>query len=342
MHRKICSMAFVGLVAAALVGSIGVSPASATDPPVVPRVVDIVGVGSDTTQDVVGQVGPTLATSGYAPNYNAGGQNVKLYSFDATGPSPIVTTQGCAPITRPNGSSAGVAALLADQNAGTNCIDFARSSRVKNPATDGNLQFVPFATDGVTWATFPRVVGGAIFNAPKDLTTAQLKSIYECSVTNWNQVGGRSAPIAPFLPQSGSGTRSFWLSAIGVTTVGPCVDQTVQENSGEAIPVASRPNAILPYSIAKYIAQTAGVSEDLRAGAVLRNINGTKPLTAQGKLNTNFTPVNLRQVFNVLKPADAGTNKFKNVFGTGGFICTRDDITRTFGFAPLPAAQCGY
>lgn len=343
MLRRICSMATVGLAAAAMVASLGVSPAAATDPPVVPRVTDVVGVGSDTTEDVIGKVGPTLATSGFYPNFNAtAGTSYKMYAFDALGPSPIVTTQGCAPITRPNGSSAGVAALLADEQAGTNCIDFARSSRAKDPTKDGDLQFVPFAQDGVTWATFPRVPGGTTFNAPKNLTTAQLTSIYLCSTTNWSQVGGRNAVIKPFLPQSGSGTRSFWLSAIGVTTPGPCVDQSIQENSGEAVPVGDRPNAIFPYSIAEYVAQTSGVAEDLRAGSVLRNINGTRPLNAQGKLNTNFTPGFLRLVYNVIKPADAPTLKFKTIFSRQGFICTNDDITRTFGFAALPAAECGY
>lgn len=342
MYRKLRAAIITIVAAIAVVAPLGMSPASATDPTVVPRPGDIVGVGSDTTEDVVGRVGPTLATSGIYPNVNAvSPASIKMYAFDATGSATIVTKQGCAPITRPNGSSAGVSALLADQAAGTDCIDFARSSRVKG-SNDGSLLFVPFAQDGVTWATFPGTVGGTTFNAPLNLTTAQLTSIYTCSVSNWSQVGGRNAPIEPFLPQSGSGTRSFWLGAIGVTSPGPCVDQSVQENSGEAVPAASRPNAIVPYSIAEYVAQTSGVVDDIRAGSVLRAINGTRPLTAQGRLNPSFTPSFLRQVFNVIKPEDATSVPFQRLFGRNGFICAKDSIVVTFGFAPLPAAQCGF
>jgi ABC-type phosphate transport system substrate-binding protein len=322
-------------------------PASArtlTDPPSTPPKSDLVGVGSDTTQDVIGLDGETLAKSGFASNYNATDPASKLWSFDAFGdPAEIVTSEGCDPITRPSGSSAGIAALKADEAAGTNCIDYARSSRVKNPATDGDLVFVPFARDGVTWATFPVKEGGKKFNAPTNLATADLTAIYSCTVTNWSQVGGKDAPIIPFLPQSGSGTRSFFLAAIGVATPGGCVQQPegLEENNGEMIPEESRPNAILPYSIARYSAQKSGVSDDVRAGATLRNIDGRKPI-AKGKLNADFAPAFLRLVFNVLKPADMPSQSFKKVFGTKGFICKNPDITRTFGFGTLPKKSCGY
>lgn len=345
MHARIRWAVTVAAAAVALVATMGVIPASATDPETTPRLQDIVGVGSDTTQDVVGQDSGNLATSGYTENVNAiSPPSLKVYSFDATGSATITPAQGCAAITRPNGSSSGITALLNDQAAGLGCIDFARSSRVKNPATDGNLIFVPFAKDGVTWATYPTVPGGSTFNAPINLTTAQLGSIYNCTVTNWNQVGGQNAAIKAYLPQSGSGTRSFFLSAIGVTTPGPCVlsPAVFQENNGEEVPSADRPNAILPYSIAKYIAQTSGVSADVRGGSVLKNINGTKPLTSGGRLNTSFTAAFLRDVFNVIKPEDAGSSAFVRLFGRSGFICQRDNITQTFGFAALPASQCGY
>lgn len=344
MHASVRWAVSVAAVAVAMVATLGINSASATDPTVTPRVQDIVGVGSDTTQDVVGKVGPTLATSGYAPNVNAiSPPSVKVYSFDAFGSPTITPAQGCAEITRPTGSSAGITALLNDQAAGTQCIDFARSSRAKG-ATDGNLLFVPFARDGVTWATFPTTAGGTTFNAPVNLTTAQLTSIYNCSVTNWNQVGGRNAVIKAYIPQSGSGTRSFFLSAIGVTTPGPCVlsPGLFQENNGSEVPLADRPDAILPHSISSYVAQSTGISADVRAGVVLRNINGTKPLTTGGKLNTAFTPAFLRDVFNVIKPEDSGQRAYQLLFGRNGQVCQRDDITSAFGFAPLASASCGY
>jgi PBP superfamily domain len=96
---------------------------------------------------------------------------------------------------------------------------------------------------------------------PASLTLAQLKSIYLCKITNWAKVGGRSAPIEPFLPQTSSGTRAFWLTALGggKTPIKPggCVSDesnTLQDNQGTS-PVLNSPGAIVPYSVADYIAQ---------------------------------------------------------------------------------------
>jgi ABC-type phosphate transport system substrate-binding protein len=329
-------------VCLALVG-IGVGPAFATDPSPTPPRASIVGVGSDSAQDVMEKVGTTAARSGYSRNYNATTATFKLWGYDATGSATIVTKTGCAAITRPNGSGSGIAALKADEASGGRCIDFARSSRVKNAATDGDLLFVPYARDGVTWAAFP-TAGSTAFHAPANLTTAQLKSIYTCTVTRWSQVGGGRFPIVPYLPQASSGTRSFFLTAIGVTKPGACVRQpaALEENNGALIPSADRPNVIVPFSTAKWIAEKSTVSKDVRAGATLRKINGTAPLTATGSLNTGFTKTYLRLIYNVIKPADKTKPEFSKVFARAGYICAHPSIARAFGFAALPTTQCGY
>jgi len=344
MTARLRTTMAASVTAAALGATLSALPAAAavaTDPPNVPAKSDVVGVGSDTTQDVMGLDSGDLATSGFAANYNATDPKNELWSWDATGSATIKPSKKCDEITRPNGSSAGITALLADEASGEECIDYARSSRVKNPTTDGDLVFVPFARDGVTWAAFPKKDGGNKFNAPGDLSTEQLQDIFECAVTNWDEVGGKDAPIEPFLPQSGSGTRSFWLTAIGVTTPGACVDQSVQENSGEAVPAADRKNAIIPYSIAKYLAQSNGIGDDVRAGADLRNINGTKPVK-KDKLNADFSAAFLRDVFNVLKPADLDNNSVSKIFGTNGYVCDHTEITKAFGFGVLKGDDCGY
>jgi len=65
----------------------------------------------------------------------------KLYSWDAVNPTsgavgdPIVTKSGCTSVPRPNGSSAGILALIANAKTSDGkhfCIDFARSSRPRN------------------------------------------------------------------------------------------------------------------------------------------------------------------------------------------------------------------
>ncbi len=339
-------LSVVGGMAAclALLGGVVSPPAYATDPTPRPPKASIVGVGSDTAQDVMEKVGTTLARSGYSRNYNTTTTTFKLWGYDAVGSATIVTKTGCAAITRPNGSGAGITALKADEARNTGCIDFARSSRVKNTATDGDLVFVPYARDGVTWAAFPSAAGGTTFHAPLNLTTAQLKAIYSCTVTRWNQVGGANFPIVAFLPQAGSGTRSFFLSAIGVTAPGSCVKQpaTLEENNGALIPATNRPNAIVPFSTAKWIAEKRTVSTDVRSGAVLRRINSTSPLTATGTLNASFSAGYLRLLFNVIKPVDRTKVQFTKIFSRTGYICTHPSVATAFGFAALPSTQCGY
>src|SRR5215813_8711099 len=96
--------------------------------------------------------------------------------------------------------------------------------------------------DAITWAT------QTVTAAPKTLTPAQLSAIFTCADTNWSQVGGKNAPIKAFLPQAGSGTLSFWETALGITP-GPCVSDagnTLEENEG-VNPVLNNPGTIFIY-----------------------------------------------------------------------------------------------
>lgn len=220
---------------------------------------DVVGVGSDTIQNVMDQ---------FSADFNKGlssATSAHLYSWDATNPitgaigDNIVTKHGCAAIPRPDGSSGGITALDT-QNKTTGddpCMDFARSSRDRAPtdppyAANG-IAFTTLAGDAVTWATQPGT------NAPASLTAAQLNEIYSCTVTNWNQVGGKSGTIAPFIPQPSSGTRAFFLAAIGVTTPGSCVSDdngNLEENEGvNPVLNTNKANVIFPFSVGKYLAE---------------------------------------------------------------------------------------
>lgn len=254
--------------AAATVAAMAVAPVAMADPPgkTVPKPTDVVGVGSDTIQNVMDQ---------FSHDYNAAHTGNKLYSWDATNPKTgaihdnIVTKKGCSAIPRPNGSSEGIVALTTENKmtSGHACMDFSRSSRNRAPTDPayaaGGISFIALAGDALTYATQP----GS--NAPKNLSTKQLFEIYTCKVTHWNQVGGKShAKIAAFIPQSGSGTRSFFLTAIGIPTggsPGTCVSDvptkavpggTLEENEGVNPALnKNKANVIVPYSIGKYLAE---------------------------------------------------------------------------------------
>jgi ABC-type phosphate transport system substrate-binding protein len=319
----------LGAAAAITVAGVGVASAD----PANANAVKIAGTGSDTTQFIMDAI---VAAYDKAPAH----ASTYIGSWDATGSATVNVkpSKGAAcNIARPFGSGAGITALRSSIAAGDGCLDFARSSAGK--ATDGSqsdLSFYQFARDAVSWVTF---AGGP---TPATLTTAQIQGIYNCTITNWNQVGGKTGNILPYLPQSTSGTRKFFLGAIGVTSPGPCVNtlnNTLNENDGNAIAASAGANknlVIAPFSVAQWLSDSKHLSPDIRGGAVLRKINGTAP-TSLGVLNAKFTPAFVRLVYNVTSSTAPAT--VTNLFKTGGFVCSQGALIRKWGFGTIK--NCG-
>ena len=324
-------------------------------------------VGSDTTSSYMGGVAPGF-NADPAANPNAHivrntpptlpnpGSFAIPSDFNAQYnlgcPAFSYTNPGNLP---PNGSSSGINALLADTQT---CVDIARSSRGRG-SEGANIDFWAFATDGVSWSEF----GGV---APATLTLAQIRGIYLCDqpggnplFTNWNQVGGLNAPIKRFLPQTGSGTLSFFESKVlglssaqqGVLDDSACTGNPlpprVQENQGSAVPAVDRPNAILPYSYGVWTAQSAGSEPDTRAGAVLGSINGVAPTITSVGVNGAFFAK--RYVYNVVKNTAltlAPSLEFMGVqTNKVGYICQNNfnaNLSKAlFGFVPLSNSATG-
>jgi ABC-type phosphate transport system substrate-binding protein len=302
-----------------------------------PAETDATGVGSDTITPVTDQ----LAT-GY--NGTIASTAPHEYTWDAVNPingqigDSIPIKTDCSNIPRPDGSSAGINQLktFTKSTSGPFCTNFARSSRPRGssdpPYAAGGVAFTVLAGDAVTWGV-PTVNTAA----PASLTPAQLNAIYTCTDTNWSQVGGSSQAITPFLPQSGSGTLSFFLAAIGVTTPGSCVSNvgnTLEENEG-VNPALNTPGGIFIYSVGDFIAQTQhsdpcvlstclGNSSgvvcnhtpdknaffcDVHGVMNLREINGIAPISGSGSsetINTAFPSTFDRTLFNVV-PWDPAT-----------------------------------
>ncbi len=259
--------------AAATVTAMAVVPAAMADPPAgtTPKAGDIVGIGSDTIQSVMDQLS-------VAYNKTVKSSAPHLYSWDATNPvtgaigDSITLKKGCAAFARPDGSGAGITALTTENatTSGHPCIDFARSSRNRAPTDPayktGGISFITLAGDALTYATQP----GS--NAPASLTPQQLFQIYTCKARHWSAVGVKGSKgretIKPYIPQSGSGTRSFFLTAIGFPSgaaPGTCVsDESTKGNPGGRLEEnegvnaglnTDKANVIFPYSIGKYIAE---------------------------------------------------------------------------------------
>jgi hypothetical protein len=273
-----------------------------------------VGVGSDTIQDVLNALGGASPYPGpggtnstyYLPIHSSVASGSKsLSSFDAipqggsaSAPGCITSKLGGPSYDRPNGSSNGIAALshAVDPTPANNVwqastasctgapinvagqIDFARSSRGPKTQVTNALTYIPFAGDGVTYAY--------IQHGTQDithLTTAQLTALYNGG-TGTISVGGDT--VRACLAQTGSGTVSFFLGAIGDTVANATTSATnsgcftapgLEENGADAF--LAKANSInvtddyvIMFSAGSWISQANGVAPDRsgvgRAGGV--------------------------------------------------------------------------
>ncbi|MGY4982773.1 Ig-like domain repeat protein [Streptomyces sp. 900105755] len=337
MRRLRSQAAFVA--AAVVAGGIALASPAVADPDA-GAFRQLVGVGSDTTQDVLNALaGDTINGTSYSATAVKSADGAGIASYDAIEPgtgstsSKITTRSSGTAFARPNGSGAGRIALsesltgVKDSTGASvkDQVDFARSSG--GPSASGTtLTYIPMARDAVGVA----VKGSAL----DTLTVDQLREIYTGQLT---QLNGQT--LHPKIPQSSSGTRKFFMNAIGVTndTLSPNV-AVVQENQANS--ALTEDGALVPFSVGSWIAQINGVSPDYSktaaaAGGHLASVQlpgddgATSPVTT---VNGKLAPVNAyyenatfgRDVYNVvptrsIDPTSIFFNKdLYDVFVTSG------------------------
>ncbi|MFK0157376.1 hypothetical protein ACIQVL_12670 [Streptomyces sp. NPDC090499] len=321
---KVVSRRRTGACTGALALALGaVAVPAYADPNPVTDYRQLAGVGSAVTQDVMNAMGDAITNS----------NGKVIASWNATGSSTIKTkATGSCTITRPEGDRGGIAFLNGALDGGTGCVDFARSSRGPSDTNSTDLTFVPFAKDAVSW------VKRSDSALPDNLSTAQLKAIYVCTLTELNGVR-----ITPILPLGGAGVDNRWgsfLSFIGVPTPGSCVqapNDAMQEIDGTVLDSAGD---IAPYSVAEYTAQETAVVDDRRGDAVLGSVDGQSPRNEDG-LSLNLSFPYLRNVYNVFPTAKLSDSVIANTFvGTGSKVCANTGVVTDYGFASL-GSECG-
>lgn len=378
--RKLTKI-LTGIAAATAALALAV-PAAHADPiskvgkAITPAEYDIVGVGSDSIQYVMDQL---TYDYDYDINRVHNATHPYIYSWDAVKPGTASTTtdnitlkSGCSSIVRStiDGSGAGIKYLALNTRTKDKkyyCADFARSSRARaaGDPSSTSVVFVPLAKDAVTYATTKTT------DAPANLTIAQLTGIYTCKYTNWKQVGGKNAAIKAYIPQSGSGTRAFFLSAIGVSTLGSCViDSTtnpLQENEGTD-PRLNSPQVIVPYSVGSWLAQKyhsaacgkTPTSSQNKFGCdsdgvlYLNKINSTVPYINSGTAKTpnyvtnpKFTSAMIRTLYDVVRYNKTAAYHMDpreaTFFAPTGFFCkntTSQAAIKAYGF--MVTGLCGH
>ena len=172
----------------------------------------------------------------------------------------------------------------------------------------------------------------------QNYTRAFLTALYNCTLPPATQ-----SQYQPLLPQAGSGTRSTFLSFIGVTTPGSCVSDTINgapilENNANLL---TQPPMIIPHSIGQYYCQLAGACTNNTGNTHLTQINSVIP-----NIDDSNFPF-LRLLYNVIPTqfatqpdatgAAAGTDpNYGPVFvGRASALCSNDQVIRHNGFAPL-------
>jgi len=354
----------VGAVAAAAIALAGFGAQSASALPAADGVrQQVVFAGSDTTFDFI---------KSYAATWQASSSNNTGSAADILTVLPPVSsttttvaadancgaqTWGTATLPYPNGSSAGITALANSAAAGNACVDVARSSRAKGGTDPATLKFFGFARDAVSVATY-----GAKIN----VSQAQLQDIYACRTTLWQNIpgSGKTGTIVRYLPQAGSGTRSFFISSLlGGANPAPnsaaCPLIEVQENVGSQVSAANQPRAILPYSVAQWVYQNrapANGAVDLTAGNFIDSIDGVSPSTGDGSTAAaaatpilNGTFKGARTVYNVLdtRTPAASYNAALRIVGfdsTGrSLLCNGSQASKitAYGFVPFPSSGTG-
>lgn len=246
-------------------------------------------VGSDTLQDSANALVNGSTLTGSEVRIKANGST--LASYNAFGSTTIQTKPNGPFFTRPSGSGEGVKALSASIQSTSyksvsigGQVDIARSSSGpgSNASDSGKLLYVPFGRDAVSYAYYDDG-SGALAN----LTAAQLKSAY-----NGDTVTVNGVTVKPLIPQSSSGTRKFFLSAIGVSSdatcsLASCTTSTLAENDASVLTTAGQ---IIPFSSASWIAQSNGAAPSTissTSSVLLGSPDGTAPFTGTG---SNLVP----------------------------------------------------
>lgn len=245
-------------------------------------------VGSDTLQDSMNALANGTTVTGSTVRIGSGGNF--FGNFDAFPTGTRIQTKPAGPyFVRPSGSGNGRDALRASITGNawqgtviTGQVDIARSSGGPGSNTNaaGLLAYVPYARDAVAYAY--KAADSTAAAVLADLSTAELTAIYSASTPT--VIDGIT--IKPRLPQSGSGTRSFFLGAIGVATPGaavPAADSTATgpaENDATVLGV----NEVIPFSVASWVAQSNGAAPSTigATGVQIGSPTGVAPFTGTG------------------------------------------------------------
>jgi phosphate transport system substrate-binding protein len=250
----------------------------------------------------------------------SGEQPRKLVLTGSSTIAPLVSELGkrfesLHPGVRIDVQTGGTSRGIADCRSGLN--DIGMVSRPLNPG-ENDLHGFAIARDGVTIILHKD-------NPVQSLTDPQVVDIYTGKITNWNQVGGRDAPITLVNKAEGRSTLELFLHYFKLknTDIKPHV--IIGDNEQGIKTVAGNPNAIGYVSIgtAEYDAERGVAIKLLPVGGV--------PATSENVANGKF-PLS-RPLHLVTKAPPEGLAKEFIDFARSADV---HDLVREQSFVPMP------
>ena len=128
---------------------------------------------------------------------------LKQLQFAYTQVNPSLQTTYGLPDGKPNGTNTGIRNLIDGK------VSIAAASRPLKPDEyQAGLQAIPIAKDALA------VVVGLDNPYKGELTSQQLKQIFQGKITNWSQLGGPSLPIKVINRSPDSGTYTFFKDVV--------------------------------------------------------------------------------------------------------------------------------
>lgn len=337
----------VGAMAAAVAASMAVSGNADAQTTTAANNI-IVGSGSQTAYSLMVSLDSLfnaspgcalLATSGTQPlNFSCPSGTSGLPAANGENPTNDVAVE-----EPPLGGKYGLQ-QLEDQGSGVSTqtapISYATGPRGPLSTDPPGLNFVTYALDGVDWFHWTEVKGKATPSAKvTTLTNAQLAAIWTGQDTNWDQVGGKNAPIDVYVTNSGSGLLSLWDSDLGginaqqyVISKGTAyADTHVIEQNEDASIIANgdEANAIFFLSVGRYhqtCATVCGGTKVPGKGAsttALGEINGVAPTSANILSGSFSFLVRLSNIYSngTNSNIPAATQATLNFASEDGFLC---------------------
>ena len=207
----------------------------------------------------------------------------------------------------PTGSGAGVSALQQDR------VDYARSSRGPRTSGDSGTNFWAFGKDGVAVVSLTPRAG------LNNLSKAQIQGIYNCTITNFSQLGQPAGVIEPVGLNPSSGTKATFDAYLGFdANNGSCVKKLSNGTfpfENDVKPVLADPginenNAIWWMSYAEFSSFSYK-----RGSATVISVDGSSPTA--GTIANNSYPIT-RFIYHVTKNTITPQGSTSNLLGPDG------------------------